>query len=320
MTRIALLLALLCGATASAQGRPPAWLEIRFFDAGYGDSILLSTPEGHHLLIDAGRATAGDDLVQRRLVPYFNARGIRKLDAFLVSHPHWDHYGDPIELRRRVPFDAMYVNRDSARWLPELVPEGEPPLPMKELVRGDVLRFGALTVEVLNPPAGGKPPEEIRGRRDEHNWRSVLREENNRSLVVRATYGRIRFLFTGDLSYEGEAKLLSERRLRSKLRAEVLKLGHHGIRSSGAAWLRAVRPRHAVATVGEYDGKMRRPWPEVMWRLREIGARVLRTDLHGDVVLRTDGRRVRVQTCPELARTPRPVRHAARSAPRPGCM
>src|SRR5947209_3700704 len=112
----------LVAATAAAEPRAAAWLELRVFDAGYGDSLLVTTPEGHHLLFDAGRGTAGDDLVQRRLLPYFRERGIRKLDGFFVSHPHWDHYGDPVALRREVPYDALYVNADGAHALPELVP------------------------------------------------------------------------------------------------------------------------------------------------------------------------------------------------------
>src|SRR5439155_5174435 len=130
----------------------------------------------------------------------------------------------------------------------------------------------------LDPPEGGRSPEAIRARMDERNWRGVLREENNRSLVIRATYGRVRILFTGDLSYEGERRLLRTRAVRKKLRAEVLKLGHHGIRSSAAPWLQAVRPRYAFACVGEYGGRMRHPWPDLLARLRGLRVRALRTD------------------------------------------
>lgn len=276
------------------------WLEVRFFAAGYGDAVLLTTPEGHHVLVDAGRATAGDHLVRRRLIPFFRERAVRKLDAFFVSHPHWDHYGDPVELRQHVPFDQLYVNRDGEYALADLVPAGQPPFPFKVLRRGDRIRFGSLEVEVLNPPPGGEPPAELRGSADGRGWRRILREENNRSLVLRATFGKVRFLLTGDLSYEGERRLLSRAALRRRVRAEVLKLGHHGIRSSGEAWLAAVRPRYAVATCGEYDGRVRAPWPDLVRRLRRRRIRLLRTDRHGDVVVRTDGHRIRVQTFPEL--------------------
>jgi competence protein ComEC len=294
---------LLAAAAASAAAAPAAgWLEVRFFAAGYGDSALLTTPEGHQLLLDAGRATAGDHLVQRRLLPFFRKRGIRKLDAFFVSHPHWDHYGDPLELRRHVPFEVLYVNRDGEYALSDLAPPGEP-LPFRVLSRGEVLRFGSLSLEVLHPPAGGKPPEEIRGNIDDRNWRSVLRQENNRSLVLRATYGKVSFLFVGDLSYEGERALLSAlrgRRARKALRAEVLKLGHHGIRSSSEAWLEAVRPRFAVATCGEYEGKERSPFPDLLQRLRRRRVQLLRTDRDGDLLLRTDGKRIEARRFPDL--------------------
>lgn len=310
-SRLALLVLLagLLGARAAAAAPAVAplsgWLEVRVFAAGHGDAILFRTPDGRHLLFDAGRATAGDHLVGRRLVPYFRSQGIKKLDAFFVSHPHWDHYGDPVALRHFVPFDVMYVNADGAYSLPELADPG-PPLPIKVLHRGDRLRFGKLDLEVLHPPRGGLPAEKVRGRIGEKPVGWVLRTENNRSLVIRATFGKIRFLLTGDLQFAGERSLLRRWKWRRRLRAHVLKLGHHGRSSTGAAFLRAVRPRYAVATCGDYDGRWHRPFGAVLRNLRRRRVRLLRTDRHGDIVFRTDGRRLKVQTFPELVHRPKP--------------
>ena len=89
--------------------------------------------------------------------------------------------------------------------------------------------------------------------------------------------------------------------MRKRVRADVLKLGHHGIRGSSEAWLAAVRPRFAVASCGEYDGKMRPPTPAVVARLRARRVRFYRTDRHGDVVFRTDGKKLRVKAYREHA-------------------
>src|SRR5258706_6181387 len=117
---LAAVAVLVAGATSAAKAKPkpkakPAeqhWLEVRFFSAGHGDSALLSTSEGHHVLIDAGRATLGDHFVERRLLPHLPAAGVKKLSAFFVSHPHWDHYGDLEMLLRAVSADAVLLNED----------------------------------------------------------------------------------------------------------------------------------------------------------------------------------------------------------------
>src|SRR5207244_1186963 len=102
-----------------------------------------------------------------------------------------------------------------------------------------------------------------------------------------------------------EYTLLRARGMRKKVRADVLKLGHHGIRGSSEAWLAAVRPRFAVASCGEYDGRMRPPTGAVVARLRARRVRFLRTDRHGDVVFRTDGKKLTMKTFKEHA-APRP--------------
>ena len=260
---------------------PKSTLTVRIFDAGHGDGILLRTSSGHVVLIDAGRGDKqrlGDNLVKRRLLPYFRKHKISHLDAFIITHPHWDHYGDPQSLARGVRIKTIFSNTDTFAWLPGL----QRLAPTRALSRGDVLRFGELTLEVLNPP------------KKRHHRGDGIVATNNRSLVLRARFGAHRLLFAGDLMFAGERELL--RRQRKKLRADVLKLGHHGVYSSSARWLRAVRPRWAIATCGERWGKRGRDHlsSKLLRRLRARRTRLLRTDRHGDVLIRTDGRHLEV--------------------------
>ena len=115
---------------------------------------------------------------------------------------------------------------------------------------------------------------------------------NNRSLVVRATYGKVRFLFAGDLARKGERRMLAAG---VDVQADVLKLGHHGQGSTSKPWLRAVRPRFAVATCCD------RPWRKrlsrkLVRRLRRQNVKLFRTDKHRDIEFITDGQRLWVKT------------------------
>jgi competence protein ComEC len=270
------------GASDRVAKRNPASLRVRFFSVGHGDAALLRTPSGHTVLIDAGRGEAqrlGDNFVVRRLIPFLKAEGIRRVDAFFISHPHWDHFGDPTSLARAVPITRIYSNDDGVAWLPELAKLA----PLSALHRGQTLRYGKLSLEVLNP-----------ARRRHHRGSGVV-ATNNRSLVLLARYGERKLLFTGDLMFAGERALLRRRATRRKLRVDVLKLGHHGVYSSSDRWLRVVRPRWAIASCGDRWGQR---WdylsPKLYARLRKRRVRLLRTDRHGDVLVKTDGKRLEV--------------------------
>jgi competence protein ComEC len=268
---------------------PPPRLRVRFFAAGKADSMLLSTSTGHRVLVDAGRFIGGDHLVRRRLIPLFREQRIKKIDTFVVTHPHLDHYGDPVLLRRHVAFPSIHTNADGAVLLRTLIPRlnraAKSPVRIVTLRRGDHLDLGRLQLRVLNPARTAKPPSKV----------GSPGEQNERSLVLMARFGSRRFLLAADLGDVGERELLATG---LPLRADVLKLGHHGDGSTSDAWLRRVRPRFAVATCGDSFGRMRKLPPALLERLKRHKVKLLRTDRHGDVEFETDGSRLRWETHP----------------------
>src|SRR5262249_53388971 len=123
-------------------------------------------------------------------------------------------------------------------------------------------------------------------------WTASLDDPNLASVVVRAQYGDVRMLFMGDAERPEEDWLLTH--ARGELAAEILKVGHHGSKTSSSdAFLAAVKPRLALVSVGA-GNTYHLPTPAIMARLEAIGAQVVRTDRVGTIIARTDGRRIRV--------------------------
>jgi competence protein ComEC len=154
----------------------------------------------------------------------------------------------------------------------------------------DVVAEGVTTLtiegahlEVLHPTAAYQPTAKRRAQVQEDP------DENNRSLVLKLTYGAVSFLLTGDIEQDAEAFLLHTGR---DVRATVLKAPHHGSRSSSSeAFLRAVNPRVAVFSV-PHDSRFGHPHRVVVDRYKALGARILRTDAHGAITVRTDGQSI----------------------------
>jgi competence protein ComEC len=144
------------------------------------------------------------------------------------------------------------------------------------------LTIDGVALELLHPTPTFQPHMKPRGRGENAG-------ENNGSLVVKLTYGSISILFTGDIEQEAERFLLQSGR---NLRATILKVPHHGSRtSSSAPFVRAIEPKVAVFSV-QRDSRFGHPHPLVVDRYTALGTQILRTDVHGAITLRTDGRSV----------------------------
>ncbi len=266
---ILLLLCLLTGCAslpATTAAPAPTDLSVHFLDVGQADCALLSY-QGQHILIDGGNV---DD--SRLVVSYLQSQGITQLDLVVSTHPHEDHVGGlsgvlaVFETSRVWTSTTTHASKcfdDFLRYADQQGITPEIPAPGQTLS----LR-GGLKITVLGPV-------------------KTYPELNDTSLVLLVQLGSIRFLFTGDMTQTAEADLLASG---AELKADVLKVGHHGSYSStGAAFLQAVAPRYGVISLSS-DNPYGYPHKEPMARLQGAGVAVYRTDTQGTVVARTDGK------------------------------
>lgn len=261
--------------------RGPGLLELHVIDVGQGDAIALRTPRGRWVLVDAGRVWQGGDAGRRSVVPYIRRRG-GDVALFALTHPDADHVGGAPSvleaLRPALWWDPGFVHGSDV-YRAALTVAQDRAIAWRRANAGDSLDIDGVLLRVLGPDSA---------------WTASRTNPNDASLVLMVQHGRVRILLTGDAETEQEAWLV--RRWGDALGATVLKVGHHGSRtSSTSAFLDAVRPQIALISVGA-GNSYGHPAPSVMESLRAHGADILRTDRDGAIVLRSDGRVVHLET------------------------
>jgi competence protein ComEC len=255
-------------------------VELHMIDVGQGDAVALRTPRGRWILIDAGRAWRGGDAGRTTVIPYLRRHG-GSLAAFVLTHPHADHAGGAATvvraLRPDVFWDGAYVGTSDA-YREALGAAALTGVTWERVRPGSRRVIDQVELEFLAPDSA---------------WARALTDPNEASVVVRATYGAVRFLLVGDAEREEERWLLARDSL--ALRADVLKVGHHGSTTSTTErFLRAVRPAIALVSVGA-GNTYGHPSPQVLASLAASGATVLRTDRQGSLVVRSDGSTLEIQ-------------------------
>ena len=257
----------------------PGTLEVTTIDVGQGDAVLVAFPDGKIVLMDTGgiplfnksvetatRLDIGEDVV----APYLWTRGIHHLDAVAISHFHDDHSGGLAAILRDFSVTELWTGAIPANY-------PLPGIPVRKLLRGVPFPFGGAQIQVLAPGPDYQPHKA---------------PHNNDSLVLRLAYGRHSFLLTGDAEKQIEAQLLSVPR------TDVLKVGHHGSKTSSTqAFLDAIRPAFALISDG-YENRYGHPHPKTLEALEQRHIAISRTDLTGLTTAQTDGRYLTVFPAP----------------------
>jgi competence protein ComEC len=256
-------------------------VELHVLDVGQGDAILLRTNGGHWLLLDAGPAWRGGDAGRTTVLPYLLRRG-GSLDAFVLSHPHTDHVGGAASvltaMRPRTYWDAAFAGGSDA-YIASLAAARKQGIEWHRVHPGDSIRIDGVVVSFLAPDSA---------------WTVGLKDPNLASTIAVVRYGVVRFLLVGDAERAEEDWLLAHHH--DELRAQVLKVGHHGSSTSSSdAFLDAVRPDLAVISVGAAN-MYGHPSNDVLHALSRVGAEVLRTDEAGTVIVSTDGVHIEIET------------------------
>lgn len=275
---------------------------VQFLDVGQGDSILVTTPQGKHILIDAGGTTnfrkekdawkirsrpfeVGANVV----VPLLKKRGIHSLDMVMISHNHQDHAGGLQAVLEEIPVKAILFNgtlAESETFEKLLKTAVKQDIPIYQAGSGSVYRPDSFT-ELLFLNSGIQD----RGQRAEQDILPVVKDQNHESLVFELVMHGARFLFTGDADAKAEQRVLTEHAgliaERSAIRRlDVLKAGHHGSKTSTSeSWLKVWKPGSAVISAG-VNNMYGHPHPDVLQRIQRHDSVVFRTDLHGEIQMK----------------------------------
>lgn len=259
------------GVRASA-ARQAESLEVFFFSAGQADATLIVFPDGRRWLLDAGGLGAGDfDSGERVLGSALWGMGYRRLDALVLSHPQFDHYGAMPFLVPAFAPDTFLSNgeRSTAASFARLKATlADHSVTEKTLYRGCHACFAGVSVRVLSPPRHLRPST-----------------ANDASLVLLFEFSGRRLLFPGDIEKSREQELLHTD---PDLAVDLVKVPHHGSRTSSSPdFVRATGAQLAICSVG-YQNRFRFPHREVVGRYATVGSQILRTDWDGMITVRVD--------------------------------
>jgi competence protein ComEC len=248
-------------------------VEIHAIDVGQGDAFAIRTPSNRWILVDAGPRSLRSDAGRDRVVPYLLRHGARRIEALILTHPDADHIGGAIAVMDA--FDVatiidpgfpagkdMFIDlisaarRSDRRWIAAR--------------EGVTLAVDGVIISLLHPLSA----------------LDAARDANDNSVVFSLRFGQFTALFFGDAPRSVEEQLVA--RHGGRLRAELLKVGHHGsTTSTGELLLRTARPDLALVSAGR-NNRYGHPAPAVLQRLSDHEVRVLRTDVLGNITVRAN--------------------------------
>jgi len=252
-------------ASSPTVSNDPSRLTVHFIDVGQADSALLEH-DGQFVLIDGGYQSTGDELVD-----YLLDHGVEELSLVIATHLHGDHLGGLPAVLEAFPVQRIWCSSQTYYSYTydqfcKLADQQDVPIETPRI--GETVVLGDVHLKLLGPL---NPP---------------YTDLNNSSLVVMATHINNRFLFTGDMRHEAELELVEAG---TDLKADVLKVGHHGsYTSTSYLFLRTVQPKHAVISCGR-NNEYGHPHSAPVSRLRDADVNIFRTDKLGTILAVSDG-------------------------------
>ncbi len=247
-----------------------------YIDVGQGDCEFIEFPDGKTMLIDAGTSKNSETIID-----YIEGLGYSEINYVVATHPHADHIGGMADVIKYFDIGQIYMPYASTttkifeNLLTTIQDKNKKITTAKAGMNITESKSLDFTADIIAPIS------------DKYD------DMNNYSVVITIQYGDNRFLYTGDAEKEVENELLEED---ADVSADVIKVGHHGSNtSSSAKFVKAVGAEYAVFSLGK-DNDYGHPHSEVVKRWKKAGAKILRTDKNGTIVITSDGIEINADT------------------------
>lgn len=249
---------------------PENLLVVSYIDVGQGDSILIQTPNGKNILIDAGTSS-----YETKISNYLKTKGVTKIDVLVATHPHADHIGGMSYIVENFQIGSIYMPKASTTTktyetlLTTIKNKG---LVINTAKAGVTINLDStINISIIAPVSSG------------------YSDLNQYSTVLKITYKNKSFLFMGDAGVTSEQEILNSG---VNIKANVLKVGHHGSSTATSQiFLDAVSPQYAVICVGA-GNTYGHPTDQTLNRLTSAGIKIFRTDINGTIVISSDGQSI----------------------------
>lgn len=245
---------------------------VHVLDVGCADAIYINCKD-KNILIDSGNIDTNDYVVK-----YLKNQGVSSFDMVVATHPHVDHIGGMAKIIDNFEIDNFFMSKlnkeiepttlSYKNMLNKLIDED---VNVKVPVLGENISIGDMKIDILGP-------KELQS----------YKEVNNHSIILKVTYGKNKFLFMGDAERQAEDSLIKSG---YDLKADVLKVGHHGsMTSTTESLLNAVKPDYAVISVGPNVHAL--PNDKILNRISSRNIEMYRTDKNGNVIFNSDGNHI----------------------------